>query len=345
MADTINRDDAEPASAQALALALGLSDFQADALLSLGRLLAAEAAQELGAALAQPVRIAEPMVASVALGALDSQDWDGLTIDVRLVASGQAHPAVLILPQAEIQALLPATGSADLPNLQALSDVLGGLTNRLSQAQGALRISLSEADVETVTAQGQDHLRLYHTVKIGDQPPFVVTHLLPVAALQEATEWIAAHGLQTTEATTAAGPAAPQPPPGAGRTPAARPAREVSREARPAMPSGGGVYPAQFSPLEVDGEVKGGTNLELLLDVPLRVSVEIGRTERTLKDVLELGPNSVIPLDKLNGEPMDIYVNDRRIARGEVVVLPDEKFAVRVTEIINPAALIRAAHG
>lgn len=75
--------------------------------------------------------------------------------------------------------------------------------------------------------------------------------------------------------------------------------------------------------------------LELLLDVPLKVVVELGRAKMTLKQILELNIGSLIELDKLTGEPVDILVNGRLVARGEVVVV-DENFGVRITEIVSP---------
>jgi flagellar motor switch protein FliN len=101
------------------------------------------------------------------------------------------------------------------------------------------------------------------------------------------------------------------------------------------QPAGTSVHPVQFQPFEGELEGMGATNLDLLLDVGLRVSVELGRADLTIKDVLALGPGSVIELDKLAGEPVDIYVNDRLIAKGEVVVV-DENFGVRVTDIVSP---------
>ncbi|MFC7392559.1 flagellar motor switch phosphatase FliY [Scopulibacillus cellulosilyticus] len=75
-------------------------------------------------------------------------------------------------------------------------------------------------------------------------------------------------------------------------------------------------------------------NLELLFDIPLQVSVELGQTKKTIKEVLELSQGSIIELDKLAGEPVDILINQKPIAKGEVVVI-DENFGVRITEIIN----------
>ena len=74
--------------------------------------------------------------------------------------------------------------------------------------------------------------------------------------------------------------------------------------------------------------------LDLLLDVPLEVSVELGRRRMSIQELLALGPGSVIELDKLAGEPLDILVNDRLVARGEAVVVND-KFGIRITDIVN----------
>jgi len=74
--------------------------------------------------------------------------------------------------------------------------------------------------------------------------------------------------------------------------------------------------------------------LDLLLDVPLSVTVELGRTRMTIQELLSLGPGSVVELDKVAGEPLDIVVNDRLVARGEAVVVND-KFGIRITDIVS----------
>lgn len=82
-----------------------------------------------------------------------------------------------------------------------------------------------------------------------------------------------------------------------------------------------------------------GRRLDLLLDVPLDLSVELGRSRMTIQDLLGLGPGSVIELDKIAGEPLDILVNDRLVARGEAVVVND-KFGVRITDIVSQSERI-----
>lgn len=83
-------------------------------------------------------------------------------------------------------------------------------------------------------------------------------------------------------------------------------------------------------------------NIDLLADVNLNVKIELGRTRMFVEDVLRLGEGSVVELDKLAGDPVDIYVNERHVARGEVLVLNDN-FCIRVNEIISPLAQEEAA--
>jgi flagellar motor switch protein FliN/FliY len=99
------------------------------------------------------------------------------------------------------------------------------------------------------------------------------------------------------------------------------------------------VEKAVFSSFDQTLSPKSGRNLDLLLDIPLQLTVELGRTKKQIRDILELGSGSIIELDALAGEPVDILVNNKLIARGEVVVI-DENFGVRVTDIISPAERI-----
>lgn len=84
---------------------------------------------------------------------------------------------------------------------------------------------------------------------------------------------------------------------------------------------------------------KNDRNLDLILDIPLKVTVELGRTRMLVSELLNLGQGSVIELAKLAGEPMEVLVNDKLVARGEAVVV-NEKFGVRLTDIISPAERI-----
>jgi len=92
--------------------------------------------------------------------------------------------------------------------------------------------------------------------------------------------------------------------------------------------------------IKQDGDVKQSPNLDFILDIPLEISVELGRTKIPISDLLQLGQGSVIELAKMTGEPLEILVNQKLVARGEVVVIND-KFGVRLTDIISPAERVK----
>lgn len=96
------------------------------------------------------------------------------------------------------------------------------------------------------------------------------------------------------------------------------------------------VQSAQFTPLNTQPVQVNDANIGLILDVPLSITVELGQTKKSIKDILELTNGSIVELDKLAGEPVDIKVNGQFLAKGEVVVI-DENFGVRITEIASPA--------
>lgn len=95
------------------------------------------------------------------------------------------------------------------------------------------------------------------------------------------------------------------------------------------------VQTASFSEFEqAELSQQGQRNLDMLLDIPLKVTVELGRTKQTVEEILDLSPGSIVELDKLAGEPVDVLVNNKLIAKGEVVVI-DENFGVRITDIVS----------
>ena len=95
------------------------------------------------------------------------------------------------------------------------------------------------------------------------------------------------------------------------------------------------VQPAQFSPFGPGFAAQfAQENIDLILDVPLEVTVELGRTNKTIQDILDFAPGTIIELNKIAGEPIDVLVNGKYVAKGEVVVI-EESFGVRITEIIK----------
>lgn len=108
------------------------------------------------------------------------------------------------------------------------------------------------------------------------------------------------------------------------------------------IPTGGDAASAPFQELtaETDRGDKGDVHLDAILDVPVTISMEIGRTQITIRNLLQLNQGSVVELDRLAGEPMDVLVNGTLIAKGEVVVV-NEKFGIRLTDIISPSDRVK----
>lgn len=123
-------------------------------------------------------------------------------------------------------------------------------------------------------------------------------------------------------ASTQAAPAAAPPPPPAAPQPVA--------------------HPVRFPALSDQGSPSTPKNMDFLLDVTLQVSVELGRSKMLVKDVLNVGMGSVIELDKLSGEPVDVMINGKLIAHGEVVVV-DENFGVKIVDVITPDQRMNSA--
>lgn len=149
--------------------------------------------------------------------------------------------------------------------------------------------------------------------------------------LKPQDDWAAAMAEQTASTP----PAAAAPAPSAPAAAAAAPAAAAPAAAAPAAQS---ASQSVFKPLA--GATSGsGNDIDLIMDVPVQLTVELGRTRLTIKNLLQLGQGSVVELDGLAGEPMDIFVNGYLIAQGEVVVVED-KYGIRLTDIITPSERI-----
>ena len=124
----------------------------------------------------------------------------------------------------------------------------------------------------------------------------------------------------------------------------------IAAEAGPAVPSPSPGALATTGPLIEDvsfaelppvrAPIDERAEIDLLLDVPLQITVELGQARRTIRELLELGQGSILHLTRHAGEPVDVLVNGQHIARGEVVVI-DENFGIRVTEVVSPAERLR----
>ncbi|MFT3931525.1 MAG: flagellar motor switch protein FliN [Spongiibacteraceae bacterium] len=110
----------------------------------------------------------------------------------------------------------------------------------------------------------------------------------------------------------------------------------------PAAPAAPAAQRAEFDEFDVTARNQrpGAPDLDVILDIPVRISMEVGNTEITIRNLLQLNQGSVIELDRLAGEPLDVLVNGTLIAHGEVVVV-NEKFGIRMTDVISPSERIK----
>lgn len=121
----------------------------------------------------------------------------------------------------------------------------------------------------------------------------------------------------------------------AEQTAATGSAAPAAAAAPAAPPVGASPAPHVFQPL-MNTDIAGNSDIDMIMDIPVQLTVELGRTRLTIKNILQLGQGSVVELDGLAGEPMDIFVNGYLIAQGEVVVV-EEKYGIRVTDIVTPS--------
>lgn len=220
-------------------------------------------------------------------------------------------------------------------------------------------IDFSESEQPQHELEDEMLVKVAFRLTVGDLIDSYIMQLLPITFAKEMTTMLAATTAQAevSEATvetaatavveeleasplTEQQPQQTQPP----VSPVAEPSlstganRVYAEQQQPAQPvrqqPPKEVQMAQFAPLTGDPDDSDAVNFDLFMDIPLQVTVELGRTEKSIEELLSISPGSIIELDKLAGEPVDILVNQKRIAQGEVVVV-DENFGVRVTDIFS----------
>lgn len=190
------------------------------------------------------------------------------------------------------------------------------------------------------------------TVRVDGLTPFKVWSSIPLdSALAVAGMMRQIIGEQTPkdsvpapeEPAASAHPAGPAPSakPPQPNAPSSGPMSSMSRAAQQPVPVVD-VHPAEFLPLGQGGGAAGGSRIDMIADIPVRVTVELGKTRKNISEILALTTGSVIELDKMAGEPVDILVNGKPIARGEVVVI-DENFGVRITDVLGAGAKVHSA--
>lgn len=253
---------------------------------------------------------------------------------------------------------------------EAMNQMVGSSATSLSSMFDK-RVDISPPESVLVDlARDKDVLRFEdgnHIVKIefsltvGNLIDSVIMQLLPLSFAKELVANLYRTGSPVEEApkpaeTKPSGKSAPAPQPQGFSQPQPEPQPQVAPQPMFAQPdpyaygynqmpympppqqpqTPVNVQPAQFQSFDMAAPAFEVQNIGLLMDVPLQITVELGRTSKKIKEILEFGQGSIIELDKLAGEPVDILVNGKNIAKGEVVVI-DESFGVRITDIIHPS--------
>ena len=232
---------------------------------------------------------------------------------------------------------------------EGMSQVVGSAFTSLSGLLGGRRLmpentasSLGEDEWKSF-ADLEDDTTIWTSateVSIEGLDPFLVRVALPMDSAKSIANVI--HNVVNEQAPKPA----PPPPPAAPQPNFAPPQAPFAAAPQPsfAPPPFGAqqpapmvdAHPAEFTPLMSRGGTGAGSKIDLIADIPVRVTVELGKTRKNISEILNMTTGSVIELDKMAGEPVDVLVNGKLIAKGEVVVI-DENFGVRITEVLNTA--------
>ncbi|OAT73362.1 flagellar motor switch phosphatase FliY [Parageobacillus thermoglucosidasius] len=351
-----------------------LSPLERDALGEVGNISFGSSATALSVLLNQKVEITTPSVSIIQRKNIDSEfPQPYVAIQVNYT-DGFLGTNLLVIKQEDAAIIADLMLGGDGTNTagelgeiqlsavqEAMNQMMGSAATSMSTIFGK-RVDISPPTVHLLDIKekkGIEYLpdediliKVSFRLKIGDLIDSNIMQLLPIDFAKELVQQLLHSNGETNSSNsaaeagkeTAAQEAAVSQPSVTAETIGAQPSYEPSKTAAHETTNRFGANAragerqiqsvdfAEFEPSpSVDTEVK---NLSLLLDVPLQVTVELGRTKRSVQEILHLSSGSIIELDKLAGEPVDILVNNKLIAKGEVVVI-DENFGVRVTDIIS----------
>ncbi|MCR5756499.1 MAG: flagellar motor switch phosphatase FliY [Selenomonas sp.] len=354
-----------------------LTDVEKDALGEIGNISMGSAATTLSVLLGHKVNITTPTVSVSSMNIIQEQyPMPYLIVEVGYTIGIDGNNVLAIQAQdAAIIADLMMGGDGTNPDTEINEIAMSAVGESMNQMMGTVatslstmfnkKIDISPPKVNLIDFGNEDKV----SEALGKTDPIVCTsfrmevdglidseimQILPVEVAKEMVESLTNGSAEEPESEPAPAPAPP--PPAAPAAPVAPPAPAPAQQMAPPVmappPAAGGygyggmpmqgmaanvpVQPAQFTPLNMQPVQVNDANIGLILDVPLSVTVELGRTNKSIKDILELTNGSIVELDKLAGEPVDINVNGKFLAKGEVVVI-DENFGVRITEIASPA--------
>lgn len=338
--------DTEPRPEPETPAAEGLTAIERDTVGEVGNICMSSAATALSALLSRPVQITTPAVELVDEDEVRSQFTAPAVVVTIEYTEGLAGRNVFVLTTrdasvvADLMAGGEGTASEEIDPLQisavgeAMNQMMGSAATAMAEMVGH-RIDISAPQVEVLDIRNEGFVgalgfggplvRTGFQLHVGDLLDTSLMQLMPIDFARSLV-------------------AALTPAASAGEAPAAEDLEDDDRHLRSVpVPV---AQPVTFPSLDEVPASPGGSDISLLLDVPLQVTVELGRAQLRIRDVLELVPGSIVELDKLAGGPVDVLVNGKQIARGEVVVI-DEEFGVRITDVASQAKRLRglAAEG
>ena len=350
-----------------------LSDIEKDALGEIGNISMGSAATTLSVLLGHKVSITTPAVSIDTMDMIkDQYPMPYLIVEVGYTVGINGNNILAIqASDASIIADLMMGGDGTNPPEELNEIHMSAVGESMNQMMGTVSTSLStmfnkkidisppkvslidfgtEDQVTKLVDQNEPLVKVSFRMEVDGLIDSEIMQILPVDVAKEMVDFLMHTGEddEPEEAPAPApAPAAPAPAPTPAPAPQAPPAMAAAPAMMPqaaAMPAYGmqakvasnvPVQPAQFTPLSSEPVSVNDANIGLILDVPLQVTVELGRTKKSIKEILELSNGSIVELDKLAGEPVDIHVNGKLLAKGEVVVI-DENFGVRITDIVSP---------
>jgi flagellar motor switch protein FliN/FliY len=350
-----------------------LSAEDQDVLGEVGNINMGTAATTLFTLLSQKVLITTPRVKVMTWQDL-SAGYDRPAVGIRVgYKVGLRGSNILILKDRDVKIIadLMMGGVGEVSDDQELNDLdMSAIGEAMNQMVGSASTSLSsmikaKVDIETPQpfmlefgsqgiidsagfASDETIVSVAFRMEIGDLIDSEIMQIYPMDFAKELVATLKVDMMggsddlspapQAAPAPVAAAPApAPvaAPPPAA---PAPQPVYAQSAAPQPMYsqpaPLPQNVQQAQFVPFDAQEVYQQKENMGIIMDVPLEISVELGRTHKKISDILEFSPGTVLELDKLAGEPIDIIVNGKFVAKGDVVVI-DENFGIRITEIIS----------
>ncbi|MFA1820666.1 flagellar motor switch phosphatase FliY [Virgibacillus oceani] len=337
-----------------------LSTIEEDTLGEIGNISFGSSATTLSTLLKQKVEITTPSVSVIQKKEIEGFTFQPVSIYVNYIEGFSGKNVFVIkATDAAIIANIMLGGDGTDPE-EELNDIhISAVQEAMNQMMGSAATSMSaifdkkidispptikmtesEADLDIAINGGQAFVQVSFQLKIGSLIDSNIMQIMPINFAKDLVNQLLSNTAEDEKGKNETAVTLEQPEISMDNAPVAESEQEINEASSQFLGNlvdqkHANVQEAAFSDFgEVELNPSEQRNLDLLLDIPLKVTVELGRTKRTIKDILDLSAGSIIELDKLAGEPVDILVNQKLIARGEVVVI-DENFGVRVTDIVS----------